>query len=218
MVDAVSNVLSADNLLILPSHCSVCILSIIRLYSLQSFGLTADPTWDNVPTTFWSCLETTAAVVCACLPTIRAGFNRLCPKIWESTSRVWSPKPSETMVTSATVMFGYMGSVNRPSDKEWPAHELSSMSTLGKIDEGAAVEGAGEDLPPGSIKIVIQRRPDLMKPLPKISRRQDPHRSLGGFSMASELWQYNMHILNGVTGCSEFVGLRRELGGRFGGM
>jgi hypothetical protein len=65
------------------------------------------------------------------------------------------------MRTSATVMVGYMGSVNRPSEKEWPAHELSSMSTLGKIDEEAPVEGNGEDLPPGSIKIVIQRRPDL---------------------------------------------------------
>ncbi len=56
---------------------SVCILSIIRLWSLQTFGLTADPTWDNLPTTFWSTLETTAAVTCACMPPIRGGFMRL---------------------------------------------------------------------------------------------------------------------------------------------
>jgi hypothetical protein len=33
---------------------SVCITGIIRLYTLKNFGLTADPTWDNVPTIFVS--------------------------------------------------------------------------------------------------------------------------------------------------------------------
>jgi hypothetical protein len=58
------------------SHHSVCIASMIRLYTLKYFGLTADPTWDNIPVTLWTTLETTTAVVCTCLPSIRAGLLR----------------------------------------------------------------------------------------------------------------------------------------------
>ncbi|TVY82748.1 Satratoxin biosynthesis SC1 cluster protein [Lachnellula suecica] len=64
----------------------VFITGIIRLYTLKNFGLTADPTWNNVPTIFWSTLETTAAVFCACMPSMRAGLVRLFPKVFGSTS------------------------------------------------------------------------------------------------------------------------------------
>ena len=53
----------------------------IRLHSLKTFGLTADPTWDNISTTFWSTLETCTAVLCACMPAIRAGIIRFCRSI-----------------------------------------------------------------------------------------------------------------------------------------
>jgi hypothetical protein len=52
----------------------------IRLNSLRTFGLTADPTWDNIPATFWSTLETTTAIFCACMPSIRAGLLKFFPK------------------------------------------------------------------------------------------------------------------------------------------
>lgn len=60
----------------------------IRLDSLRTFGLTADPTWDNVPTTFWSTLETTTAIFCACMPAIRAGLVRLFPKVMGNATRI----------------------------------------------------------------------------------------------------------------------------------
>jgi hypothetical protein len=59
----------------------------LRLDSLRTFGLTADPTWDNIPTTFWSTLETTTAIFCACMPAIRAGLVRLFPKVMGSATR-----------------------------------------------------------------------------------------------------------------------------------
>lgn len=65
---------------------SVCICAMIRLKSLKTFGLTADPSWDNVPTTFWSTIETTAAIFCACMPAIRAGCVRLFPKVFGGTT------------------------------------------------------------------------------------------------------------------------------------
>jgi hypothetical protein len=60
----------------------------IRLDSLRTFGLTADPTWDNIPTTFWSTLETTTAIFCACMPAIRAGLVRLFPKVMGNATRI----------------------------------------------------------------------------------------------------------------------------------
>ena len=59
-----------------------------------------------------------------------------------------------------------------PSDKEWSIQELSSMSTLGKIHEEAPAERKEENLLLGSVKIVIQHRPDLINPPP-------PKRSAG---------------------------------------
>ena len=53
----------------------------VRLNSLKSFGLTSDPTWDNVNVTFWTTLETTFAIVCACMPALRALGARYFPKL-----------------------------------------------------------------------------------------------------------------------------------------
>ncbi|KAN0101513.1 hypothetical protein V8E51_012023 [Hyaloscypha variabilis] len=59
----------------------VCLTSIIRLNSLRTFGVTIDATFSNVPITIWSTVETTLAIVCACLPAIRAGVAILFPTL-----------------------------------------------------------------------------------------------------------------------------------------
>jgi len=79
---------------------SVCITGIIRLYTLKHFGLTADPTWDNVPTIFWSTMETTAAVFCACMPSMRAGLVRLFPKVFGGTNFLKSSKNKSSNFSS----------------------------------------------------------------------------------------------------------------------
>jgi hypothetical protein len=72
---------------------SVCITSMVRLDSLRTFGLTADPTWDNIPTTFWSTLETTTAIFCACMPAIRVGLVRLFPRVMSTIPRTFRSTP-----------------------------------------------------------------------------------------------------------------------------
>ena len=62
----------------------VCIIAIVRLYSLRTFGFTNDPTWDNVPTTIWSATEISVSFVCASLPAIRAALVRLFPRIFKA--------------------------------------------------------------------------------------------------------------------------------------
>ena len=76
----------------------------IRLESLRTFGLTADPTWDNIPTTFWSTLETTAAIFCACMPAVRAGLVHVFPFLpslrrTQNTNNLLSVQPGETSTT-----------------------------------------------------------------------------------------------------------------------
>jgi hypothetical protein len=137
--------------------CSVCILSVIRLYSLRNFGLTADPTWDNQPTEFWAILESAAAYICAYLPAIRAGLVRIFPKPWGSTN-------NHSTINSQQIRAGYVGK-SASSCQLWASRELSfKASTLVAIDEGAQ--------PMGGIKVersvrVVVTNPDLMKPLPR---------------------------------------------------
>ena len=102
----------------------------VRLSTLRTFGLTADPTWDNIPTTLWTTLETTAAMLCTCLPSMRAGLLRAFPKVFDSST---SPI---TNTTSRNVAAGYQANSNsfKPG-KFWPAQELKSFSSLSIVDE-----------------------------------------------------------------------------------
>jgi hypothetical protein len=105
----------------------------VRLYTLKTFGLTADPTWDNVPITFWTTLETTTAVVCTCLPTIRAGLLHLFPQVFGSTVH-----PSTATTTGNKPVITYPKSFGTSSiTKSWPAQKLTSISSLSIRDDEA---------------------------------------------------------------------------------
>jgi hypothetical protein len=68
----------------------------IRLASLKTFGLTADPTWDNIPTTFWSTIETSTAIFCCCMPAIRAGVIHFFPKILRPSTHSGTMSPEKS--------------------------------------------------------------------------------------------------------------------------
>ena len=92
----------------------VCITSIVRLYSLRTFGLTADPTWDNVNTTIWSSLEICTAMVCASLPAMRAAYSRILRK-----SRGLSTHNSNNNLTGGPSPFLRSKMSGRNSRKSW---------------------------------------------------------------------------------------------------
>ena len=112
---------------------SVCITSIIRLYTIKTFGLTADPTWDNIPITFWTTMETTTALLCSCLPTIRAGLLRLFPQVFGYTTHVSTSTATATKPT-ITVQKSF---VTYSTAKSWPAQKLTSISSLNIRDQEA---------------------------------------------------------------------------------
>ncbi|KAM5376381.1 hypothetical protein ACJZ2D_005435 [Fusarium nematophilum] len=48
-----------------------CLISILRLYSLEVAADSTDPNWNYVDAAMWSVAECNVAVFCACLPTLR---------------------------------------------------------------------------------------------------------------------------------------------------
>ncbi|PMD54820.1 uncharacterized protein K444DRAFT_633723 [Hyaloscypha bicolor E] len=63
-----------------------CVVSMIRLKSLISFGNSLDPSWDNVNAVVWTILELSAAMICASLPALRVLLLKLFPKSILSTT------------------------------------------------------------------------------------------------------------------------------------
>jgi len=64
-----------------------CIVSMIRLKALLSFGNSIDPTWDYTLVVIWTTLELAAAMICACLPALRRLFSHLFPGAFNTTGR-----------------------------------------------------------------------------------------------------------------------------------
>ncbi len=48
-----------------------CSISIVRLFTLRAAINTTDPTWDNVPSAYWSIVELNCGILCASLPSLR---------------------------------------------------------------------------------------------------------------------------------------------------
>lgn len=64
---------------------STTIISIIRLQSLVQFASSTNPTYDNVPTAYWSVLEAFVGIFCVCMPALRRFLAALFPRCFGST-------------------------------------------------------------------------------------------------------------------------------------
>ncbi|KAK3342001.1 hypothetical protein B0T25DRAFT_438833, partial [Lasiosphaeria hispida] len=53
-----------------------CAISIVRLFTLHGAINTTDPTWDNVPSAYWSIVEINCGILCASLPPLRPLLRR----------------------------------------------------------------------------------------------------------------------------------------------
>ncbi|RHZ62158.1 putative integral membrane protein [Aspergillus thermomutatus] len=62
----------------------VLITSILRLNSLLVISNSSDPTYDNPGAAMWSAIECNVAIICACLPGIRAFISKLLPRFLSS--------------------------------------------------------------------------------------------------------------------------------------
>jgi hypothetical protein len=69
----------------LTSHHSTTIVSIVRLQSLVQFSSSTNPTYDNVPTAYWSVLEAFVGIFCVCMPALRRFLTNVFPRCFQST-------------------------------------------------------------------------------------------------------------------------------------
>ncbi|USP81525.1 hypothetical protein yc1106_08799 [Curvularia clavata] len=61
------------------------VISIVRLRSLVKFAKSANPTWDSVPTAYWSVLEAFVSIFCVCMPALRRFLAIIFPSCFGST-------------------------------------------------------------------------------------------------------------------------------------
>jgi hypothetical protein len=66
-----------------------CVTAVVRLRFLAEFGGTnsTDPLWENADCTIWTAAETNSAIVCSCLPAIRALYKTSRKAANESSSK-----------------------------------------------------------------------------------------------------------------------------------
>jgi len=150
----------------------------IRLDSLKTFGLTADPTWDNIPTTFWSTLETSTAIFCACMPAIRAGIIQFSPNILGPPTHSGSISPNQPSksfddepIPSRVVEGKHEENPVSllPTTIGTKAHQISRAATSETTTVGIKDSETKQDI--GSIRHIISlteylRRAERDKPLP----------------------------------------------------
>ncbi|XP_014560945.1 hypothetical protein COCVIDRAFT_33953 [Bipolaris victoriae FI3] len=63
------------------------IVAILRLQSLVIFKKSSNPTWDYVPTAYWSTLEAFVGVFCVCMPALRRFLTLIFPRCFASTQQ-----------------------------------------------------------------------------------------------------------------------------------
>ncbi|KAK5163811.1 uncharacterized protein LTR77_010485 [Saxophila tyrrhenica] len=71
----------------------VTAISIIRMQVLVQFGATSNFTWTYTSVGYWSTIETDLAIICACMPALRALLRHIFPKAMGDSTRGLSPGP-----------------------------------------------------------------------------------------------------------------------------
>jgi hypothetical protein len=64
---------------------STTLISVIRLQSLVQFSSSTNPTYDNVPTAYWSVLEAFTGIFCVCMPALRRLLAYVSPYCFGTT-------------------------------------------------------------------------------------------------------------------------------------
>jgi hypothetical protein len=78
-----------------PNISSTTVISIIRLHSLVIFSNSTNPTYDNVPTAYWSVLEVYVGIFSISMPYIRRFFARVFPSLFGSHAFTLNRKTQE---------------------------------------------------------------------------------------------------------------------------
>jgi len=72
----------------LTHNASTCVISIVRLSTLEAAATSSDSTWDNTEAALWSYLELTIAIMASCLPTLRPFMAKFFPRFIHSSAPI----------------------------------------------------------------------------------------------------------------------------------
>lgn len=129
---------------ILTSCCSVCVTSILRLFTIRELG-DSDQTWTNVASAIWTSVECSTAVICGCLPTYKPLFRGLLGTVRRTRrDSITSLTPlsvttTQRLPSTFSMMRKYSGySITSPS-RAAAANE-KRVENFGKIPHFAEIE------------------------------------------------------------------------------
>lgn len=128
------------------------ITSIVRLKFIAGITHSLDSTWDNVEPIIWSLIEIHMAIICACMPALRALASRWLPNLFEITHRSHRSGSAFSMNRMATKSAataewdrsrtrmskgqssGEISSNNRGRDDFSSEYELDNIRIMRKVD------------------------------------------------------------------------------------
>ncbi|CZT46354.1 uncharacterized protein RSE6_06767 [Rhynchosporium secalis] len=107
----------------------VIVASVIRLPSLMKMGTSSDPSFDQAPVAFWTGLEVSVGIICACLPACRSLIGYYFPRLQMSlnnTSGNGRKTPGYDSPSSGTKEYFNKKRAARDSFLELDDHSKSS--------------------------------------------------------------------------------------------
>ena len=117
--------------------------SIVRMTTLQTGSKNTDITWTTTNSTIWSGIEINVAIVCACLPILRAPLQAIFPRLFGRTTTSSHTATEGTAGTSgggwSRIAAGAMRS--KTDDKDVDGLEMSAVGGKGV--------GLGKTMTPG---------------------------------------------------------------------
>jgi hypothetical protein len=74
---------------------STCVISILRLVYIYPLTVSPDFTWQSPLPAIWSCTEANTAIICSCIPTLKALVQRFFPELLGSVRQLPTTTPVE---------------------------------------------------------------------------------------------------------------------------
>ncbi|PVH86400.1 hypothetical protein DL98DRAFT_567785 [Cadophora sp. DSE1049] len=121
-----------------------CVVSMIRLKSLLSFGNSLDPSWDYVNVVIWTIVELAVAMVCSCFPAIRNLLIRIYPRAFLSSIGHTSDKQLASIPLSSN------------SERRRANHEQEGFVELQQMNE-SQLSDTPPEVPPKEPTMVYTR-------------------------------------------------------------
>ncbi|KAF2180446.1 hypothetical protein K469DRAFT_279072 [Zopfia rhizophila CBS 207.26] len=120
----------------------VCIISILRLPSLDKAAVSTDFTYDNIGIASWSCVEINTAILCACLPTLKPLISYIFPGM---LSAARSTSHTDYVRDGNNVDISNRGTGHKRGRLSKVGHSMKNR-TVSDSESGAGIVMADEEL------------------------------------------------------------------------